>query len=235
MSWIGLGIVLTILDSWNNEWDWMTLNILSSLAFIRLTRPYVLSLLQKCGWLAFVLIVCALLAMLPVAGDIVDYGSEGWLWGLFGLCQRMYVNERFSSSGNGKDQQLAPTAHGLTQNWALVRLLACFIAAVVYVWQEQLEFWFSQPQFATFCVCLGVLAIGLCCFTPGPSRFQPPRPMADALCFMGRHTLEIYAIQLAGSELIIGIFPATKITIVETTNAEATKTLQKRRLLLCLQ
>ena len=54
---------------------------------------------------------------------------------------------------------------------------------------------------------VGVMSLGLCLFRRGPSRFQPPEPIAGALHFIGWHTLEIYAIQLAGSELIIKLAP----------------------------
>jgi hypothetical protein len=43
------------------------------------------------------------------------------------------------------------------------------------------------------------LSAGLCLFLRGPSRIQPPEVIAGALRFIGRHTLEIYAIQLDGS------------------------------------
>ena len=36
---------------------------------------------------------------------------------------------------------------------------------------------------------------------------QPSGSMANVLRFIGRHTLEVYTIQLAGSELIVRIFP----------------------------
>jgi uncharacterized membrane protein YbhN (UPF0104 family) len=88
-----------------------------------------------------------------------------------------------------------------------MRLLACLAAAVVYVWQEQVEFSFSQIQFATFILGLGVLSFSLCLFLRGPSRFQPPESIAGTLRFIGRRTLEIYAIQLAGSEIIIILVP----------------------------
>ena len=50
---------------------------------------------------------------------------------------------------------------------------------------------------------VGVLSPSLCLFLRGPSRIQPPEAMADVLRFIGRRTLEIYAIQLAGSELVV--------------------------------
>jgi hypothetical protein len=53
----------------------------------------------------------------------------------------------------------------------------------------------------------GVLSVLLCAFERGPSRIQPPEFIAGPLRFLGRHTLEIYVIQLAGSELIIRWLP----------------------------
>jgi len=44
-------------------------------------------------------------------------------------------------------------------------------------------------------------------FSRSPSRVQPPQPIASSLRWLGRHTLEIYVIQLAGSELIINLIP----------------------------
>jgi hypothetical protein len=146
--------------------------------------------------------------VLPIAANIVDYGSEGWLWALFGLSQRMYVDSRSATGVDGTVQSSAQPAYAMTENLGLMRLLACFVAAVVYVWQEQMEFSFSQIQFVTFILGLGVLSLSLCLFLRGPSRIQPPESIAGVLRFIGRHTLEIYAIQLAGSELIINLLPS---------------------------
>jgi hypothetical protein len=77
----------------------------------------------------------------------------------------------------------------------------------VYVWQEQIEFSFSQVQFTAVILGVGILSLCLYLFQRGPSRIQPPEPMARALHFIGWHTLEIYVIQLAGSELIIKLLP----------------------------
>jgi peptidoglycan/LPS O-acetylase OafA/YrhL len=95
----------------------------------------------------------------------------------------------------------------MTKNVGLMRLLACLVAAVVYVWQEQREFSFPRIHLAAFILGLGVLSASLCLFLRGPSRIQPPEAMAGALRFIGRHTLEIYAIQLAGFELIVKLVP----------------------------
>ena len=205
LHWIWLGIILTLLESWNADWTWVAPNILLSLALIRIARPYVQILLQRYGWAAFALLVSVLVAVLPIAAKIVDYGAEGWLWALFGLCQRMYVDGRSAADVDGAAQSAAPPAHAITKNAELMRLLACLVAAVVYVWQEQIEFSFPRIQLTVFILGIGVLSASLCLFLRGPSRIQPPKAIASALRFIGRHTLEIYAIQLAGFELIVKI------------------------------
>ena len=207
LYWIWVGVILTLLDSWNTGWVWVAPNILLSFALIRIARPHVQIFLQHHGWVAFALLISVLLAVLPIAAKIVDYGAEGWLWALFGLCQCMYVDSRSAIGPVGTTQSSAPSAQAMPENPGLMRLLACFVAAVVYVWQEQLEFSFSQIQFITFVLGLGVLSFSLCLFLRGPSRIQPPESIAGTLRFIGRRTLEIYAIQLAGSEIIINLVP----------------------------
>ena len=207
LHWIWLGVILTVLDSWNTGWTWVAPNIFFSLAFIRIVRPYVQIFMQDHGWSAFAFLVIALIAVLPIAANIVDYGAEGWLWALFGLYQRMYVDGKSATDVDGTVQISALSTHAMTVNVGRMRLLACFVAAVIYVWQEQMEFSFSQIHFATFVLGLGVLSLSLCLFQRGPSRIQPPESIAGALRFIGRRTLEIYAIQLAGSELLIKFLP----------------------------
>ena len=207
LRWIWLGVILTLLESSNANWTWVAPNILLSLALIRSGRPYVQILLQRHGWTAFALLIFALLAVLPITGKIADYGSEGWLWALFGLCQRMNVDSRSATDVDGPAQSSAPPAPAMKENAGLMRLLACFAAVVAYVWQEQSEYSFPRIQFAVFIFGIGVWSASLCQFLRGPSRIQPPEAIASALRFIGRHTLEIYAIQLAGSELLVKLVP----------------------------
>lgn len=207
LYWIWLGVILTLLESWNADWTWVALNILLSFAVIRIARPHIQLLLRYQGWIVFGLIISALLAALPVAAKIVDYGAEGWLWALFGVCQRMYVDSRSATGIDVAAQSSAPPIHGRSDDVGLMRLLACFVATVVYVWQEQREFSFPQIHFAVFILGIGLLSVSLCLFVRGPSRIQPPKAIADCVRFIGRHTLEIYSIQLAGSELIIKLMP----------------------------
>jgi TraX protein len=207
LHWIWLGILLTLLNSWNAGWTWVAPNILLSLAFTRFARPFVETLDQRYGWAAFILLACFLLATLPVAAKCVDYGAEGWLWAFFGLFQRMYVDGRSATDGDFTAQGSAPPAHAMTEKAGLMRLLACIVAAIVYIWQEQREFSFPQIHFAVFILGVGLLSTSLCLFRRGPCRIQPPEAIAAVLRFIGRHTLEIYAIQLAGFELIVKLVP----------------------------
>jgi non-ribosomal peptide synthetase-like protein len=205
--WIGLGVGLTLLNSWNADWTWVAPNILLSLALIRIARARVEAFLQRYGWFAFALLVLAHCAALPVTANVVDYGAEGWLWALFGLCHRRYVDGRAAAGLQGGAQASAASASAIGENANLMRLLACFVAAVIYVWQEQKEFSFPQIHLAVFILGTGILSLGLCLFRRGPSGIQPPQPIAGALRLIGRHTLEIYALQLAGSELIVNLVP----------------------------
>jgi hypothetical protein len=195
LYWIWLGIGLTVLDSWNADWAWVAPNILLSLAFCRFARPRAESLVERYGWAAFVVLTCGLVAVLPIAAKFVDYGAEGWLWALFGLYQRRYVERRRAT------QLAGASSPGLT------KIVACVVAAVIYIWQEQAEFSFHRINFAVFVVELAALSVFLCVFRRGPSRVQPSERTAKIVCFIGRHTLELYAIPLAGAELLVQLAP----------------------------
>ena len=190
LNWIWLGLILTVLDSWNDDWAWVAPNILLSFAFIRLVRPRVERLAERYGWAAFVVLVGGLLAVLPLAAKCFDYGAEGWLWALFGLYQRRYVDGRAAAqlagpSTPGSDSQPsippkaeAPTPpHGTSAsaqpgwtrpNAKLIRLAACVVAAPVYVWQEQKEFSFPPIPFTV--VVLELVALSVACASFGADR-----------------------------------------------------------------
>ena len=206
LYWIALGICLTLLDSWNEDWAWMPLNILLSFALIRLTRPSAQMLLEKHGFAAFTLMVILLVALVPIAVKWLDYGTGGWLWGLFGLCQRLYVEDGRSQLADLTQSSSRPANRSRYHN-GLMPLLACLLVAPVYVWQEQQEFRFPATALVAFVVGLGALSVTLYLFRRGSSRVQPGEPVAGVLRFVGRHTLEIYAIQLTSSEIIVKLFP----------------------------
>ena len=197
-SWIWIGVILTLLDSWNNGWSWVPPNILLNLALIRVARPHVERMLQTYGWSVFIFLVLLFVLSLPLSTELVEYGAEGWLWALFGLLQRVHADGKLTAGSGGRK-----VAANLNQ----MKLAACIVAAAIYAWQEQLEFTFAAVPFGAFVAGMCILCISLYTFQRGPSRIQPPGPMASSLSFIGRHTLEIYAIQLAVSELIVGIMP----------------------------
>jgi len=120
----------------------------------------------------------------------------------------MYIDGKQAMEAGTATQGPAKPAHALKPNMGLMRLLACFVAAVMYIWQEQLVFSFSQVQLIAVILGVSLVSLGLYLFVRGPSRIQPPEPIAGTLYFVGWHTLEIYAIQLAGSELIIKLVPS---------------------------
>jgi len=194
---------MTILESLNADWTWVSPNILLSFAVLRAVRPYALAFLQRYGWITLAILVCALIGLVPITGKVADYGAGGWLWALFGLCQRIYVDGTSPTDGKREAGSSAPPAHAAAIDAGLMRLLACIAAALAYFWQEQAEYSFPPIHFAVFVLGVGILSVGLCLFRRRPSRIRPPEPIARTLRFIGRHTLEIYAIQLAGSELLV--------------------------------
>ena len=102
----------------------MSPNILLSFALLRAVRPYTLAFLQRYGWTALAILVCALIGLVPVTGKVVDYGAEGWLWALFGLCQRIYVDGRSPADGKSEAGSSAALAHAAAINASLMRF-AC--------------------------------------------------------------------------------------------------------------
>src|SRR6476469_10890559 len=151
LHWIWIGVILTLLESSNADWTWVAPNILLSLALIRLARPYVQMLVQRHGWAAFGLLGSTFLVVLPVAAKLVDYGAEGWLWALFGLCQRQYVEGSRTAQLAGASS-LGRTSLPHKTNTYLMKIVACVVAAVVYIWQEQHEFSFRPINLAVFMV-----------------------------------------------------------------------------------
>ena len=201
-------MALTLLDSANADWEWVAPNILLSFVLIRFAFRYIPKLVQRYPWLSVAFLVAVLIALLPIAAQLVDYGAEGWLWALFGFLHRQYVDSRAADKVNGVDSGSSPTPQPKKLTMGLLSFLTCAAAAVVYVWQEQLEFDFPDTQLIIFIVGVFVMSVILCLFVRGRSRFQPPKVISAILRFIGRHTLEIYAVSLAASEIIVWFVPS---------------------------
>ena len=207
ISWVLFGIFLTALDSWNNDWVWVAPNILLSLTFIRLVRPHVETGLRQTGLWGFTLLVLILILILPIAGEVVEYGSEGWLWALFGLIQRNYMDARSIHNTSGRDQRLSSPPLPGGDHLGLMRIIAVTLAASVATWQEQVEYSFAPVQLSVLTVGMVLLSIILWLFHRGPSRYQPSLALSVLPRFLGRHTLEVYTIQLGLSEVVVNLFP----------------------------
>ncbi|HKP69608.1 MAG TPA: TraX family protein [Pyrinomonadaceae bacterium] len=198
-QWLMLGLILTLLESSNNDWGWVGPNILLSFVLIRLALPYVERFVDRFGWIGYIVVAAVLVALLPVAGKVVDYGAEGWLWALLGFAQRKYADKRAAGNAVGDGITLRKVAP--------IGVFISLVAAAAYVWQEQAEFDFSETQVVTFIICSSILVLSLCLFARGPSRLQPPASWVSTVQFIGRHTLAIYAIELAAFEIIIKLIP----------------------------
>jgi hypothetical protein len=148
-----------------------------------------------------------LIAVLPVVDEVVDYGAEDWLWALFGFCQRVCVDQRLVSNADHACQPWSLSFRTIAIHKGAMCLLACLVAAIVHLWYEQRDYSFPQLQFAVFLIGSIVLSLTMLSFMRGASRIQPPEPMVSLLRFVGRHTLEICAVQLGASELIIKLWP----------------------------
>jgi hypothetical protein len=75
-QWIMLGVILTVLESSNNDWTWVAPNILLSFALFRLVRPYAERFVDRRGWIAYVIFAAILHAVASLVGKVVDYGAR---------------------------------------------------------------------------------------------------------------------------------------------------------------
>lgn len=181
LSWIVLGSVLTALDAYvSEEWGDVTLNILFNFALIRLAAPAietrVLATKQGGRW-GFALLALFCAAMIPLAGMVLEYGAEGWLWALFGLAAR-----EAAVRGDADSQ--------MRRN-----LVAAFCAAV-YLFVEIRDFAFEAAEAGALAALICALAFVLARFRRADAPVRFPAPVACALGWIGHRSLEIYAVSL---------------------------------------
>jgi hypothetical protein len=230
LSWIWLGIILTVLESWNADWTWVAPNILLSFAFIRLARPHVERLVERYGWAAFVASSLDSWRCCRSAAKCFDYGSEGWLWALFGLYQRRYVDGRAaaqlagaSTPGSASQPSIAsqaePTSlpHGTSRAGAVrmdppqreadparrMRRRRCCIRPG----RNRRNSRFLRFLSRSSCWSSSLYPFACACFGADRAACKPPESATGVVRFIGRRTLLIYAVQLAGSELLVKVLP----------------------------
>lgn len=170
-SWLVLGTILTGLDIVSDGWD-ASLNILFSFALLRLVLPHVEGFIAHKRF-ALPLLALALAALAPLFGNVIEYGLSGWLWALLGLSARLAL---VGVPGS-----------------ALARNIVAIICAIAYVIGDA-RFWaLDEAQIVTLALLIGALTGTLLAFRRKDLAWTPPAPLAQALNWIGRRSLEIYA------------------------------------------
>lgn len=175
--WVLLGVVLTGVDFlWLGGFDGLQLNILFNFAAIRLALPLIERHALAPVWRLAVLMI-ALAAMMPLVNPILEYGTEGWLFALFGLLLRRQRDGMDAAPG-----------------W-LVPAAAAF-AFVAYWLVETIDYNFSAIHSGLLMLGLVVLAQSLRHFERRFLDWQPGPGLGALMRFSGRYSLEIYAAQI---------------------------------------
>jgi hypothetical protein len=177
-TWLAFGAAITAMNfAAAPGWQSTTVNILFNFALLRvavlplvdgyvLSRPIPLTLLS---------VACVLL--IPATDERLEYGTEGWLWAFFGLAHRRAVENP-----------------GRRIVWTRAGLAA--ITALAYIRREIHDYAFDPVKSAVLVMLVGAIVLILIRFRRTALAWQPPEPLAAALRFCGRHSLEIYGITL---------------------------------------
>jgi hypothetical protein len=181
VSWIAFGIVITAVDHWTSGGRNFMLNILLNFALLRLVLPSVEAHVMPHPW-RLALLALASTALIPVLDRFLEYAGEGWLWALFGLSHRLSQEEGSQAS-------------------LLRRNLLAAAAGLVYVAGERADFGFDLLQSALLVHFIALVVVGLARFRRETLPWQPPRPLCPVFTFVGRRTLEIYAVTLLAMQL----------------------------------
>jgi peptidoglycan/LPS O-acetylase OafA/YrhL len=179
-TWPVLGVLLTLsMAAVSGVW---TLNILLNFALLRaVVLPLVERHVLPRPW-AVAALAGLCLALISPTDNLLEYGTEGWLWALFGLSHRV------SRDGGG---QTAATSSALG-----------ILAAGTYILHEARDYAFDGIQAAILVVLVVALLITFLRFRRSDLPWQPGAPLAGIMRFCGRHSLEIYAFSLFAMELL---------------------------------
>lgn len=182
-TWLAFGAILTVIDIAHAESpaEW-TVNILFNFALIRWTLPHLGAWLSD-SRVRLVLLMGLLAGLVPVIGDRIEYGTEGWLWALYGLYQRRSLERG-------------------TMGAASTRNAVAAFAALIYITTEFFDFGFGLEQAFVLALLVGIETVLLAGFSRAASRVQPPAALIPGIGFLGRHTLELYALHLLAFEAV---------------------------------
>lgn len=179
LSWIAFGILITAVDHWTSGGRSVMINILINFALLRLVLPAVEAHVMPYPW-RLALVVAASAALIPALDPVLEYGGGGWLWALFGLAHRLFLE----GASDAARRNLLAAAAGLA-----------------YVVRERSDYGFDAVQSALLAVFIAVLVLCLTRFRRETLGWQPPPPLGALFSFVGRHTLEIYAATLLAMQL----------------------------------
>jgi hypothetical protein len=180
-SWVFFGILITAVDYWTSPGE-VLINILLNFALLRLALPTIEAhVMPYPARLALALALSA--AVIPVLDPILEYGGEGWLWALFGLSHRLFLEQGDEAA-------------------ALRRNLLGAAAGAAYMVRERLDYGFDPLQSALLVLFVTGLVLALTGFRRTDLAWQPPSPLRPVFTFTGRCTLEIYAVTLLAMQLI---------------------------------
>ena len=179
-SWLVLGAILTGLDIISDGWD-SSLNILFSFALLRLVLPHAESFIAHKRF-ALPLLALALAALAPLLGNVIEYGLSGWLWALLGLSARLALVGEPGS--------------------ARARNVVALICGLYYLTSESLFWHLDFVQIIILALLIGALVATLLAFRRKDLESHPPAPLAQALNWIGRRSLEIYAASTIAMQVV---------------------------------
>jgi hypothetical protein len=186
-SWIGLGVALSMLDLWREgSLAEAQLSILLNFVAIRLALPAVERHVWPRPW-GIALLVSALAMLSPVANQIVEYGTEGWLLALVGLAHRRWLE--------------TPERRTL-----ILRIGLALVAALLFGFVETQDYGFEGVEIVALALIVAIVSGLLFLFRRKELELPLPGPLAALLRFCGRHSLTIYAAQIVIFTLVAAMF-----------------------------
>ncbi len=191
--WWAAGAALTSLDLWRHGgFENICLNIMFNFAMIRLALPLIEKHMMRAWW-RVALFALVLAALMPLAGQVIEYGTAGWLLALVGLAHRRALD-------SGGDRQRDPA-------WLIRRALGAFVT-LAYIGMELYDYEFGVTE--TWIMAGGVILVSglLLRFRRETVSVRLPSVLSALARLCGRRSLEIYIAQivvLMGLGLALGV------------------------------
>jgi len=183
-TWPAFGTVLTVTDWFEvGSLSETTLNILLSFALLRrgllpaFERWVLPSPLRSAG------LVALCVGLIPWTDHVLEYGTGGWLWALFGLAHRRWLEHPDGA-----------------RFWTRTGVAA--VIATAYALRESDHFAFSPEHTALLMALTAGLVLLLARFRRADLAEMPPRAIAVPLRLCGRYSLEIYAVSLFAMQVV---------------------------------